>query len=480
SYPTSGTSSSITNTNPDCCRSNYSPRVTLGGFILEWCIANTTRGSPYCQKRSGLVTTYSQTIGLQPLNSNGQPLYYDIYVDYQTIQSGIVPWKVMKGVNQLCFASSCNYTVTWAKPYFSAKLNQAGTSTSACTGYSNCVDTVASFPEDNPFPKFTSLPPDLPVDLTVQVRPMENSGAIVNHWIARGLVTPTCSLKNPTAPTVPFNSSGVLTGIGGNQSVSLSWAAPNNWGVECNYTNPREYLVAIGQTNPPPFYGKTTANNITISNLNPGTTYYWAIAAENQANLWGPYTYVQSFTTAPPVATNNFTGEYFDNIDFTNKKIVRTDQKISFNWGANSPDTSIAVDTFSIRWTGTFNFDSAKYRFNANVNDKVVVYVDNDLVLDGSVGSATYNQLKNISAGVHTVRIEYIENTDSANITANWVHADTCYDMDGNGAVNLNDILIVQKHLGAIGLSPWDLNGDKVVSSVDTDLVRTSVGKLCQ
>ncbi|HSX57783.1 MAG TPA: M12 family metallo-peptidase, partial [Candidatus Saccharimonadales bacterium] len=47
SYPTSGTSSSITNTNPDCCRSNYSPRVTLGGFILEWCIANTTRGSPY-------------------------------------------------------------------------------------------------------------------------------------------------------------------------------------------------------------------------------------------------------------------------------------------------------------------------------------------------------------------------------------------------------------------------------------------------
>ncbi|MEH2026811.1 PA14 domain-containing protein, partial [Nostoc sp.] len=44
--------------------------------------------------------------------------------------------------------------------------------------------------------------------------------------------------------------------------------------------------------------------------------------------------------------------EYYDNIDFTNLKVTRTDPTVNFIWGAGSPDPSIGADTFSARWTG--------------------------------------------------------------------------------------------------------------------------------
>ncbi|MHC5755465.1 MAG: hypothetical protein ACYTXF_33450, partial [Nostoc sp.] len=39
--------------------------------------------------------------------------------------------------------------------------------------------------------------------------------------------------------------------------------------------------------------------------------------------------------------------EYYDNIDFTNLKVTRTDSTVNFNWGAGSPNASIDADSFS-------------------------------------------------------------------------------------------------------------------------------------
>jgi hypothetical protein len=46
---------------------------------------------------------------------------------------------------------------------------------------------------------------------------------------------------------------------------------------------------------------------------------------------------------------NGIPGEYFNNDNFTNSALTRTDSTISFDWGNGSPDASISPDTFSAR-----------------------------------------------------------------------------------------------------------------------------------
>src|SRR5436190_23128506 len=56
--------------------------------------------------------------------------------------------------------------------------------------------------------------------------------------------------------------------------------------------------------------------------------------------------------------------QYFDNADFTNLKMTRTDAQVNFNWASGAPTASMGVDTFSVRWTGQIAAQSTeKYTF---------------------------------------------------------------------------------------------------------------------
>ena len=55
---------------------------------------------------------------------------------------------------------------------------------------------------------------------------------------------------------------------------------------------------------------------------------------------------------APASNGDGLKAEYFDNSDFTAKKLTRTDATVNFNWGTSSPVSGVAKDTFSVRWTG--------------------------------------------------------------------------------------------------------------------------------
>src|SRR5437870_2622674 len=46
------------------------------------------------------------------------------------------------------------------------------------------------------------------------------------------------------------------------------------------------------------------------------------------------------------VGSNAFEGCYYDDLNLTNLKIVRTDRTINFDWRTTSPDPSIAADHF--------------------------------------------------------------------------------------------------------------------------------------
>lgn len=54
---------------------------------------------------------------------------------------------------------------------------------------------------------------------------------------------------------------------------------------------------------------------------------------------------------APPTSTQNWTGEYFNNVSLRGSPVMRA---VSFNWGQSSPNAAkVGTDRFSARWTKT-------------------------------------------------------------------------------------------------------------------------------
>ncbi|MCY3710178.1 MAG: PA14 domain-containing protein [Caldilineaceae bacterium] len=127
--------------------------------------------------------------------------------------------------------------------------------------------------------------------------------------------------------------------------------------------------------------------------------------------------------TARTGTAANWTGKYYNNQDLSGDPVLtRQDASIDFNWQSGSPDTSIASDSFSVSWTANVTFETAAYRFTAVADDGVRVYVDDTLVLeDWNVHPATTTvRDTEITAGSHTVKVEYFEASGAASISVSW------------------------------------------------------------
>ncbi len=76
-------------------------------------------------------------------------------------------------------------------------------------------------------------------------------------------------------------------------------------------------------------------------------------------------------------------GEYYDDSNFSNLKIIRIDPTVDFAWGDGSPDASIEPDTFSVRWTGQIvpRF-SETYTFTTTSDDGVRLWIDGQLIIE--------------------------------------------------------------------------------------------------
>lgn len=217
----------------------------------------------------------------------------------------------------------------------------------------------------------------------------------------------------------------------------------------------------IGVTAPVWFRLQRTGNTITASRSSDGTN--WTTVGSETITMASTVkvglavtshnnslTSTAVFSNVSVVVGSAFNGVYFDSLNFTGTQNSRLDNKINFDWAAGSPLSGMGVDTFSIRWTGTFNFATDKYRFNATTDDGVRIYLDGVKILDGwkDQTATTYNVLKDVSSGSHTVVVEYYENVNNASIKVNWVKANTCYDMTGDGLVNIDDVRVVLDHYG--------------------------------
>ncbi len=127
---------------------------------------------------------------------------------------------------------------------------------------------------------------------------------------------------------------------------------------------------------------------------------------------------LESMGSPPPGTGTGLLGEYYDNMNFTNLKLTRTDATVNFDWGSGSPDPSIGSDTFSVRWTGQVEpLYSETYTFYTVTDDGVRLWVNNQLIIDKWVdqSSTEWSGTISLSAGQkYDIKMEYYENGGGA------------------------------------------------------------------
>ena len=97
---------------------------------------------------------------------------------------------------------------------------------------------------------------------------------------------------------------------------------------------------------------------------------------------------------------------------------------IDFSFGSGGPVVapSVGADTFSGRLSKTVTLAAGTYEFTTTSDDGVRVLVDGTPVIDRWVNQAAtmYTGTRVLTAGVHTIVVEYYENTGSAVLQANY------------------------------------------------------------
>jgi glucose/arabinose dehydrogenase len=121
-----------------------------------------------------------------------------------------------------------------------------------------------------------------------------------------------------------------------------------------------------------------------------------------------------------------FAAQYFSNTTLTAPATVaRCEASVNYNWGQSSPDPLVPVDHFSARWSGQFSLAAGSYTFTATADDGIRVYVDGIRIIDAFVDqpATTYTASTTLTAGTHSITVEYYENTGDAVARVSWSFA---------------------------------------------------------
>lgn len=142
-------------------------------------------------------------------------------------------------------------------------------------------------------------------------------------------------------------------------------------------------------------------------------------------------------TALPPIQGNVLTpaggkegehglkGEYFNNMALSGEPVlVRTDEKVNFDWQGGSPDPKVNADHFSARWTGKLVPPATNtYRISITTDDGGRLYIDGKLLIDSwyDRGPTTdYIRMKMEGGRAYEIRMEYYENSGGAFASLGW------------------------------------------------------------
>ena len=115
---------------------------------------------------------------------------------------------------------------------------------------------------------------------------------------------------------------------------------------------------------------------------------------------------------------------YFNNTNFTGTQVERVDAQVNFNFGTKKPIPGIAVNNYSIRWTGQVKpAFSEKYTFTITSDDGVRLWVNHKPVISnwGQTGVGTSSGSIDLVANKkYDIQVEYRQKTGSASISLSW------------------------------------------------------------
>jgi hypothetical protein len=141
----------------------------------------------------------------------------------------------------------------------------------------------------------------------------------------------------------------------------------------------------------------------------------------------------QSLTSSTAVFTvgiagsgTGVTGDYYSNqTNFAGPPVLtRIDPTVNFNFGTGSPDPSISVDNFAIRWSGQVQpFYSQTYTFYVTTDDGVRLWVNGQRLVDNwkAQGPTEKSGAIALTAGQkYDILMEYFEKSSGAVATLSW------------------------------------------------------------
>ncbi len=92
----------------------------------------------------------------------------------------------------------------------------------------------------------------------------------------------------------------------------------------------------------------------------------------------------------------------------------------SNSWGSGGPGSGVGNDNFSARYTGAFKFESAQYTFKPNADDGFRIWIDGKLYHDAWNAPSQKTFQLGMSAGIHSIKVEYRELTGNAQAQFSW------------------------------------------------------------
>jgi hypothetical protein len=241
-----------------------------------------------------------------------------------------------------------------------------------------------------------------------------NTGTHTGHlWSAAGALLGTATFSGETASgwqtarfSTPVAVQANTTYIASYHTDVGHYAANNNFFATSGVNAPPLHALASGVDGP------------------NGVYHYGASAFPNQSFQSTNYWVDVVFSGSAAGTGTGLTGAYYDNKDFTNPKLTRVDPTVNFNWGSGSPDASIGVDTFSVRWTGQVMPQfSQTYTFYTTSDDGIRLRVNGQLVVDNFTdhGPTENSGTIALSAGQrYDIQLDYYENGGGATATLSW------------------------------------------------------------
>ncbi len=121
---------------------------------------------------------------------------------------------------------------------------------------------------------------------------------------------------------------------------------------------------------------------------------------------------------------SGWTAQYFNNPSLLGTPVFTetAPSGINFNWGLGSPNPVVPVDQFSARFSSVQSFNQGTYEFVVTSDDGIRLIIDNVLVIDQFIGRplTTDRVQVALTAGVHTITLEYLETIDTAAVQLQW------------------------------------------------------------